>query len=268
MRASLHRLIALALVVLALTSIRPYLAVTHAAVITSLVSYWELNEASGTRNDAHSTNHLTDNNTVLSTTGKVGTAADFETSTSEYLSRASNSALQAGDIDFTFAAWINLESATSGIIASKDSNAGSSRDYTLEYSTGFGPIFYVNGSFLAGPGGTLSNSTWYFVVGWHDATANTTNLQIDNGTVNSTSTGGAAPDVSASQFRIGAREYSGAEGYFDGLIDEVGFWKKVLTPTERTWLYNAGAGRSYADIVAEASGAAPKSLLTLGVGGH
>ena len=36
----------------------------------SLVSYWNLDEASGTRNDSHSTNHLTDNNTVTNAAGK------------------------------------------------------------------------------------------------------------------------------------------------------------------------------------------------------
>ena len=40
-----------------------------ASIRTSLTSYWNLYEASGTRNDSHSTNHLTDNNTV---TGAVG----------------------------------------------------------------------------------------------------------------------------------------------------------------------------------------------------
>lgn len=36
----------------------------------SLVSYWNLDEASGQRNDSYSTNHLTDNNTVTNAAGK------------------------------------------------------------------------------------------------------------------------------------------------------------------------------------------------------
>ena len=31
----------------------------------------------------------------------------------------------------------------------------------------------------------------------------------------------------------------------DGLIDEVGLWRRVLTPAERTTLYNCGAGLTY-----------------------
>lgn len=33
--------------------------------------------------------------------------------------------------------------------------------------------------------------------------------------------------------------------YFDGILDEVAIWKRVLTPEERTYLYNNGTGRTY-----------------------
>jgi hypothetical protein len=45
--------------------------------------------------------------------------------------------------------------------------------------------------------------------------------------------------------RIGAFAYAGI--YTNGSIDEVGFWKRVLTADERTWLYNSGAGRTYSE---------------------
>jgi len=45
----------------------------------------------------------------------------------------------------------------------------------------------------------------------------------------------------ASDFAIGARRDT-APLYFDGRIDEVGLWKRVLTTAERTALYNSGAG--------------------------
>ena len=44
---------------------------------TGLVSYWALDETSGTRYDSHGSNDLTDNNTVGYTTGVQGNAADF-----------------------------------------------------------------------------------------------------------------------------------------------------------------------------------------------
>ena len=36
--------------------------------------------------------------------------------------------------------------------------------------------------------------------------------------------------------------------YFDGLIDEAFFYKRILTPDEIDWLYNNGQGRSYAEL--------------------
>lgn len=39
------------------------------ALTDNLISWWSLDEASGTRYDSHGTNHLTDNNTVSSEAG-------------------------------------------------------------------------------------------------------------------------------------------------------------------------------------------------------
>lgn len=220
------------------------------SLLTNLVSYWKLDEASGTRNDTHGSNHLTDNNTVTSTSGKINNAAQFANGNSEYLSCTSNSDLQTGDIDFTFTAWIQPQTSfpTGGeIIVGKDVDTpSSSRDYTIDIRDTAAIRFYINGggtSIVTGP--TLSLSTWYFVVAWHDAAANTVNLQVDNGTVNSSSTGGEVPQTSGAEFRIGARAYAGFEGYFNGLIDEVGFWKRTLTTQERSDLYNGGSGLAY-----------------------
>lgn len=33
--------------------------------------------------------------------------------------------------------------------------------------------------------------------------------------------------------------------YFDGRIDEVGVWKRLLTSTERAQLWNSSVGRTY-----------------------
>lgn len=223
------------------------------AYLDSLVSYWALDEASGNRADSHGSNTLTDNNTVGSATGKINTAADVERSASEYLSCASNSELQTGDIDFTLAAWVNLESSQDMIIIGKDTDSpANSRDYTLDYaeiSPGvFRFRFYING----GAGGAiavsslaLSTSTWYYVLGWHDAAGNTVNVQVNNGSPNSAATGGASPNVSSAEFRVGARQYSGFQGYWDGLIDEAALWKRLLTSDERTSLYNSGSGFAY-----------------------
>ncbi len=85
---------------------------------------------------------------------------------------------------------------------------------------------------------------WYTVTAWHNAAANTLNIQLDNGTVQSVSYSGGALDT-AQPMSVGA--FANGVYVLDGRIDELALYKRVLTATERTWLYNAGRGRTYAD---------------------
>jgi len=246
--------------------------VAPVAQVTDLVSFWSLEEASGTRDDAHSTNDLADTNSVGVAAGKVDNAADFEEGSAQYLSIADNAALSMGDIDFTIVAWVNAESFPGGdrsIVAKGDGTDG---EYYLQYrttstrfrfvahgGTGFGTTNAVTANNLGAP----SPATWYFIVAWHDATANEVGIQVNDGTADTAAaTGGAIDDGGA--FHLGA--YPAFGQHWDGLIDQVGVYKKVLSAGEKTALYNSNNGLSYA---AMGGGAAttPK-LLLLGVGGH
>ena len=222
------------------------------AVIDQLVAYWPLDEASGNAIDAHGNNDLADTNTVGSATGKVSGARDFEESANEYFTIDDNTDLSTGDIDFTFQAWVNLESKTDHReICGKWANP--SFEYNLRYVQSSDRFQFVVGaggdSVLANTLGSPSAATWYHIIAWYDATANQIGIAINDGAADTASFSGGAPD-GTSPFWLG----NAFNRPFDGLIDEVGFWKKVLTSTERTWLYNSGNGRSYADIVAEAGG--------------
>src|SRR3990167_8248201 len=77
---------------------------------TSLMAYFKLDEASGTRVDSKSTNDLTDNNTVTQAVGKVANAAQFTSANSEYLSIGDTLDLSTGDIDFTISGWMYPDS--------------------------------------------------------------------------------------------------------------------------------------------------------------
>ena len=82
-------------------------------LLTGLVAYWNLDEASGTTRVGSVGFNLSDVNTVGSTTGKVGNAADFETSQDDHL-RATDAAASvmdfSGNQDFTIAFWLQTES--------------------------------------------------------------------------------------------------------------------------------------------------------------
>lgn len=223
---------------------------------TSLISYWKLDETSGTRVDVVSAENLTDNNTVLFGAGKIGNAGDFESTNSESLSHADDANLSTGDIDFSITCWVNFESLGAKRPIVSKQNDGTNGSYDLRYDTGGNFFqFRVWGSAAFGNVDSVgvttpSLATWYFLVAWHDATANTINLQINNGTVSSQAhTTGSFND--AGIFSIGATAVFSE--YMDGLIDECGWWKRVLTAAERTALYNGGAGLAYPFTTASAS---------------
>jgi hypothetical protein len=226
-----------------------------AGLLGRLISYWSLEEASGTRNDAHGTNHLTDNNTVTNAAGKVGNAAAFASASSEYLSIADNATLSRGDTAFTIALWARFATRTNGGIFSKWASAGQ-REYTIfDNNTDHVPnnrmCFQISADGTASTRvdatsfGNLATGTWYFVVVRHDPVANTISIQVNDSAVDSAShSGGAFNGTSALDIgRLLPATYP-----LNGNIDEIGLWGRILTLAESTWLYNSGSGRAYADL--------------------
>lgn len=228
---------------------------THATLPTSLVGYWELGESSGTRVDSKSTRDLTDNNTVLNAVGKWGNAADFEQTNSEYLGRASSGLV--GFTSISVQAWVYMESASATYpqIAGAWRDSINNRGWTLCLVSG-NPYFYVtelgtNASTKNVTSGiALSTGVWYHLVGTFDGSTGDIALYVNNTAYTSTSalTGTYS---STAEFRIGHNEWFGnrGDGYWDGLIDEVGVWSKKLSASEVSDLYNGGAGLPYVETV-------------------
>lgn len=229
------------------------------ALTDNLISFWELGEASGTRVDAvtASANNLTDNNTVTQAVGKVGNAGKFTLANSEFLSRAHNASLATGNIDQTHCAWVYLDSepGTDMTIVSKQrSGAG---EYSLIWQTSSqlfewthkdGGSTYVV-TITASTFGATNTATWYFVVAWFDSVAGIGYISVNDGAANSAAKTGTPATDATTDFSIGSRGNPGPTEYWDGRVDQAGLWKRVLTAAERTFLYNSGNGRSYAEIV-------------------
>lgn len=219
------------------------------SLLSSLVDYWSLHEASGNRASATGLHTLTDTNTVTQNPGKQLYAGQFTAASSERLVVASDASLQTGDIDFTLVCWLYLDSlpgASNVYVVAKD-DAATQREYGMRVNTSDQLEFF---GFRSGPTldtqaatnfGALSTGTWYFAVGWHDSVNNTKNVEV-NLVSDSAATGGAWI-TSTADLSIGS---TGAPGnYFNGRICEVGFWKRMLTVQERWWLYDFGRGRTY-----------------------
>ena len=218
---------------------------------TNLVSYWNLDETSGSRADSFGSETLTDNNTVTGATGKVSGAAQFTAANSEYLSHADDAALSTGDIDFTFAYWLYMDSKSAEMHTISKSGV-LNREYDLVYDPGSDRFYWqvsstgisFDGQVQASSFGAPSTGTWCFFVHWHDSVNNVIGIQVNNGTVDTTSFSAGVND-GTSAFHIGAEVAAPAQRYWDGRIDEVGFWKKVLSAQEKTDLYNSGNGNTY-----------------------
>lgn len=215
------------------------------SLLTNLNSYWVLNETSGTRADSVGGMTLTDNNSVLSSTGHVSTpAALFASVSSQYLSHTANAILNTGDIDFTVAAWVYF--TTVGVhrpIVQKgwDDAYG---EYILYYNDGTAkPKFEMaNGAANVenSSAAVMSILTWYFVVAGYDAAADQLFVSTNAGTQDTASYSGGNTTVTGN-FKIGA----GVGQFQNGMIQEVGFWKRRLSLAEITTLYNANAGKTY-----------------------
>lgn len=215
-----------------------------------LVSYWRLEEASGVRVDQVGTNDLTDNASVGQAAGKIGQAAAFARASSQFLSRASNASLVMSS-DFTIASWVYLTGVpAAGLeysIVTKDSGAVAEYLFECNYSSA---AFWRMVIWAGGVAKVRESSsapvaaTWTFVVGWYDSAAQTVNIQVNDGTVDSAATGAAALTTGTGTFEIGGRNGVPA-AYHDGRVDETGLWNRVLTAGERTMLYNGGAGITY-----------------------
>lgn len=221
---------------------------------TDLIADWKLEEASGTRldelNGCGGTGcDLTDNNTVTQAAGKQGNAGQFTRANTEYLSRADHADLSTGNISATWAVWVYLDTNTDAEMNILNQGwSGGTESYKISYTGGVGDEKFTFAVSNAPNEATVTNTgvaataTWHLIIAWHDANADTINLQRNNGAVSSVSfTFGMADSGSA--FHIGA--LNGLTSPWNGRIDEPAFWKRILTAQERSDLYAGGVGNTY-----------------------
>lgn len=230
------------------------------ALTDDLVGYWPLNEASGNALDAFGTNPLTETNGAIGVaTGVIDNARDIEADTTQYFNHASNATLQTGDIDFTFQIWVKAETLVGfPMIAHKGwkpvTDAGS--EWTIYYNSSISKFAFEKaiGGTLIGVGVLLPLTpvvgVWYLIHVWHDSVNDQIGISVNasDPDINITATG---VNAGTDAFQIGGSSAYGL--WFDGLVCEAALWKRVLTPQERTLLYNNGAGLSFSVITASAA---------------
>lgn len=224
------------------------------ALTDNLVSYWKLDESSGNAADSVSSNTLTNNNTITYSTGKINNGASLQSASNQYfsISDAAQSGLEPTDMSIS--AWIKVTSDTGNdpVIVSKDvDTAGRQYDFQFDSATDCIAlaVFSNNASVTQLKGTTaLSTGTWYHVATTYDYVSDGNSIIVLylNGTIDgSTNTAKGPIQAGTAFFGVGGRAYSGALSPFNGTIDEVGFWSRVLTSSEIGTLYNSGVGLQY-----------------------
>ena len=215
-------------------------------LLDGLVAWWSMDETSGTRFDSHTNGlDLTDVNTVGSAAGKINNAADFTFANNEELTNNS-SLLKFGADDFSFSFWLahsDNVGGTSQMVYNTLTADGGHRLYVtrttgvlnMQLADGLGAFPVLQST------DTLVDGVFSHVVITHKASTKTRAIIINDGTpATAIYTETADTDLSA-PFRIGS---SGAN-YYDGLIDEVPVWNRVITASEITRLFNSNNAIGY-----------------------
>jgi hypothetical protein len=89
----------------------------------------------------------------------------------------------------------------------------------------------------------IQDNQWHHIAGVIDDTAKKYYVYVDGVLEGDCSFTGTLSAHSTKGISLGARNY--ADRFYDGLIDEVGIWNRVLTSDEISDLYNSGTGLSY-----------------------
>jgi nitrous oxidase accessory protein NosD len=214
----------------------------------STVGLWHFDEGTGTTVVDSSTNN-NDGTLVPSgptwTPGKVGSALSFD-GVDDYVDMVSTPNLNI-DSDMTIEAWISLgELGRWQAIANKINSLW--RGYTLDIDYDNKLHFWIGSPTGHNVGATgaqiMTTDRWYYVVGVFDDVNNKIKVYVD-GDLDGTKDYTGYPLITSVPFRIGCGSWGIAE-QFNGLIDEVAIYNRVLTPEEIQQHYQNGLdGKGY-----------------------
>lgn len=196
---------------------------------------------------------LTNNNTVTSATGKVGSCGNFVSASLQYLSRASDITTALGT-GFSVSCWFKTSTAANQALVTKSASLATNGQFGIILTSAGrvqARVFNNPGSsgFLGRQTNTgLADGNWHHVIVTYDGTGTSAGIKIyvdgaQADTANNESGTWVSINSTAAAFEIGRANANAS--HMNGQIDEVAWWNKVLTSTERTRLYNSGNGMGY-----------------------
>jgi len=217
-------------------------------ILNGLISFWELDETSGVRDDAHGSINLTPATSVGSAAGKINNAASFNGVSYGGSWLTSGHTYSLATNGFSVSTWLNGTTSSVGPAVSQwDSGVGFIVGVDSDYE-GTAVFIFVLGDF---PYFTLTyhpySAGWHHIVGTYDPTIGTSKLYVD-GVLRTTVTD--IPSISlngTANFKMGTIDngFHLGEFVYNGSVDSTGLWTRPLTDAEIVALYNNGSGLPY-----------------------
>ena len=216
-------------------------------ITNGTIAHWKFDEGSGTTTlDFSGNNHTGTISGAVYVTGRLSNALSFNgTSSHVFASDALNGGvtgarLDMGTRDWTVAAWI--KTTHSGMLVTKMGFIGGANPDGWGVSiSGNGTVGGVihkanvgNVNIFAGDGATVTNGQWRHVAVVFNRVGNMVRYVdgVPTGSQYSLASLNGQSLDSTKQIQIGARDQSGDEIYFNGVIDDVRVYARALTVEE------------------------------------
>lgn len=212
-------------------------AALHPAPPPSGISRWTFDGPIG--EDSVGANDLTATGPgVTQAPGLIGLSAEFDFS-NDHLTIASNPTLRGADRDFSISCFVILTETTLQTIVSKGATQGSQdKEYALFTPGGMFRWHIGNG----GPNDQFIDSGAFTLGEWHhlyceyNLSAGTSAIELDG--VRSDRTITLTPGLTAEDFKIGADSTASGRPIDNGCVDQVKFFDRVLSESEKQALRN------------------------------
>lgn len=216
------------------------------ALIDNLVSYWKLDETeAGAAIDSHDDNDGTNHGADINQDGKLNRSYNFVAVSGDYVNIPDSENIDITG-NFTICCWVKTTHNPAGDVGIVDRGYGDAvvgGYYLLLGSTTFlrGGFRHAGGHVIATGDTSISTGNWVHIAVTFDGD----NVRIYlNGALEATSAPTAVnPPSSENDIVFGGRV--SLNGWYNGLIDEIGLWDRQLVLSEIQELYNDGAGLAY-----------------------
>ena len=225
------------------------------ALTNNLQAYWKLDEVSDSRFDSYSTNTLSDGRgNTASIVGIRNNAANFVVANSSILITTSSPNIFINQNNFSLSFWCYLnDTADRAMVTMASTDGAGNLTYSAQVENGqFSFRIISNGGtspsrVLSDSFGLVTTNSWVNLVVWHTNTSHfgiSANLSV---TTAPTITGVAYQTGGVLMVGTDRSELPGSVSprFMNGRIDEIGYWNRALSATDRANLYAGGSGNTF-----------------------